>query len=127
MLLTYDPEDVEPRVFVFRPAELRSVEAEALEEVGGGVWDNFDEFGRLFLAGNRRALRAALWLCRRRTEPGLSFEGLDVGVYDVRVGYDDDELARIDAATRALEDEAGTDGEAGSGDPKAEPGGPSPA
>lgn len=130
MQITYRPAGGERRSFRFRPAELRSVEAEAIEFVGGQVWDNFDDFGRLFLSGSRRAWRAALWTCLRRTDPSLAFDDLDVGVYEVLVEWDEEELARIEAAGRAkaaaeAEAESGADVDGGGqADPKASPGAP---
>jgi hypothetical protein len=91
MELVWSPEGQEPRTFVFTPRKLTTVDAEAIENVGGMVWSDFDTFVRLFNANNRRALRAALWLCLSRDDPSSRFESLSVGVYEISVQFGDDE------------------------------------
>lgn len=101
MRLIYTPEDGEKREFTFRPRQLMSPEAEALEDVGGDAWDSFDEFGMKFLKGNRRAYRAALWLMLKREEPTLRFRDLVVRVDEIEVEFEDDESAQLREAIAA--------------------------
>jgi hypothetical protein len=91
MRLIYTPEDGEKREFEFVPHRLLSPDAEALEGVGGGVWESLDEFGRLFLKGNRRAFRAALWLMLRAEQPKLRFQHLVVRADELDYDLDEDE------------------------------------
>lgn len=95
MLLIWEPPDAERKEFEFLPRKLTTADAEAIEMVGGDVWDNFDEFARLFNAGNRRALRAALWSMLRREQPLLRFESLSVGAYDITLDFGEAEKAVI--------------------------------
>jgi hypothetical protein len=96
MEIVWSPEGQEPRTFVFTPRKLTTIDAEAIENVGGMIWSDYDTFVRLFNRNNRRALRAALWLCLSREDATLRFDALSVGVYDVVVQFGDDEreLAR---------------------------------
>lgn len=95
MLLTWQSDKAPSREWEFTPRRLLTPEAEAIENVGGSVWDNFDEFARLFNAGNRRALRAALWIMLRREDPKIEFDSLNVGAYDIKVSFGDDEKSVI--------------------------------
>jgi hypothetical protein len=84
MRLIWAPPDGELREWEFDPDSLLTSDAEAVEALGGTVWEDFDEFDRLFRRGNRRALRAALWVLRRKTEPGLRFETIEVRADEVK-------------------------------------------
>jgi hypothetical protein len=95
MLLHYAPHDGEPKTFTFRPGELMSFEAEAIEEVGGDQWRSFAEFGDLFNLQNRRAWRAALWVMLRREDPKLAFNTLVFRLDEVTMEYEDEEIERI--------------------------------
>lgn len=104
MEIVYAPEGVEPRTWQFTPRKLMSAEAEAIEIVGGDLWEDFDTFGRLFNKGNRRALRAALWVLLRREDPGLRFDSLSVGAMDIHCRLGEDELARMRQLLRTTPD-----------------------
>jgi len=95
MEITYSPEGEESRSWQFTPRRLKTLEAEAIEGVGGELWEDFDTFGRLFFKNNRRALRAALWVLMRRDDPNLRFETLSIGAMDITVALGDDEVGRI--------------------------------
>src|SRR3954464_12359565 len=85
-------EGEEQREWDFEPAKLLTPEAEALEAAGGEMWDTFEKFGELFLRGNLRARRAAVWIMRRRTERGLKFHDVVVRPGDIALIYTDEEL-----------------------------------
>lgn len=95
MEIRYAPPEGEPRAWQFVPRKLMSADAEAIEAVGGDLWEDFDEFARLFNKGNRRAMRAALWILLRQDDPGLRFDALSVGAMDVQVSLGEDERERI--------------------------------
>ncbi len=96
MRLIWEPEGAERREWEFTPHKLRTVEVEDLESVGGTAWEDFDEFRRLFRKANRRALRAALWIVRRRDETGLRFDQLDLSASEVKIDeWGDDEKAEL--------------------------------
>ena len=97
MLLVYTPEGAERQEFIFRPMELMSPDAEALEDVGGSSWVTFDEFGVKFRAGSIKAWRAALWVMLRRQDPKLRFSDLVIRVDEVDVLLEPDERDRIRA------------------------------
>lgn len=109
MLIIYTPEDGPRQEFTFRPGELMSPEAEALEEAGGASWDTFEEYGQRFMAGSLKARRAALWILLRRSDPKLRFSDLVVRVAELSVKYDAEELGRIRANIEA--DDTLTDAE----------------
>jgi hypothetical protein len=77
MLIKFTQADHEPKDYVFRPKEELSPTAEAIEMLGGEVWDNYDEFEEKFRNGNRRAHRAALWAAIRRDDPTSTLEFAD--------------------------------------------------
>jgi hypothetical protein len=109
MKVIYTPEDAERQEFTFRPGELMSPEAEALEECGGAAWATFEEYGEKFMAGSLKARRAALWILLRRSDPKLRFSDLVVRVDELNVRYDEDELSRIKETIEA--DDTLTDAE----------------
>jgi hypothetical protein len=91
--LIHTPPEGERREYVFKPNETLSPDAEAIELVGGEAWETWDEYVRLFNRGHRRALRAALWIARRRAgEDRLRFADLVLRADEVHIDYDDDEL-----------------------------------
>jgi len=94
--LVWRPEGGERREWEFTPRLLRTVDAESLEAVGGRFWDDLETFEAYFRKGNRRALRAALWVMRRRDEPDLEFDSLDLRADEVAFDpWGDDEKAWI--------------------------------
>lgn len=96
MKLVWAPEGGERREWEFTPRLLRTVDAEAIEDVGGARWEDLETFEALFRKGNRRALRAALWIVRRRDEPSLAFDSLDLRADEVRYDpWGEDERATI--------------------------------
>jgi len=131
MRLIWRPDGGERHDWEFTPRLLRTVDAEALECVGGKHWEDLETFEAFFRKGNRRALRAALWVMRRRDEPGLEFDSLDLRADEVAFdpwGADEKQWIRerllsgapVDAGTRAVWVEIiGEDPTAGS--PKDEP------
>lgn len=93
MKLIYTPADGDRQEFIFRPMELFSFEAEKIEELGGSAWDTLEQFGDLFVRGNRKAWRAALWTMLRRENPKLKFVELVVQVRELNVELEDEEMA----------------------------------
>jgi len=91
--LIYAPEGGERQEWSFRPNELLSPEAEAMEDAG--PWGTFEEFGRRFMSGNLRARRAALWVMLRRADPALRLSDLVVRVDELDVEYEPDEIDRL--------------------------------
>jgi hypothetical protein len=104
MKIIYTPRDGERQEFTFQPDDLSQRDAEAIEDVGGDTWDNFEDFGAKFMRDNRKAYRAALWVLMRRDNPKLRFSDLeDVKVSEIQAGFDDDEQARIRESLEADE------------------------
>lgn len=95
MLLVYTPEGEERQEFVFRPLEMNNMDAEDIEDVGGNIWDNFDEFTDAFHQGKTRALRAALWISLRTTSPNLEFDHVGFKRNEINVLLQSDERDRI--------------------------------
>jgi hypothetical protein len=99
--LIWTPEDGEKREWSFRPMALMTEDVEAIEAVGGPAWASYDEFGELFMKGNRRAHRAALWILLRGERPALQFHQLRLRADEVRVDFEPDEAAIIRDELRA--------------------------
>lgn len=95
MLLKYTPQGEKEQTFEFRPGRLLSVEAEAIEDVGGNTWASFEEFRQKFLAGNFKARRAALWIMLKRENPRLRFPEVAVYVDELDIDFEAAELARL--------------------------------
>jgi hypothetical protein len=95
MILRYRPDDGPAVEFDFRPGDLESPDAEALEDVGGSAWTTFEEFEAMFFRGHQRARRALLWMFLRRTKPSLKFADLRYRLEQIDVDYSDGERARI--------------------------------
>lgn len=95
MRITYAPGDGEKREWIWKPRDVPSFEAEALEEVTG--WP-FPEFLQRFIAGSTRARRALLWSLLHREHPRLRFEQVSFVMGELADEYDDDEVAAARAA-----------------------------
>lgn len=131
MRIIHQPPGGERREWELDPDSLLTVDAEAVELLGGRTWEDFDEWKRLLRKGNRRAVRAALWVVRHHDEPKLTFESLSLRADEVKFNLvGETELARwrqrlidgevSDPEVRAFMIEMlGEDPTAG--DPKAEP------
>lgn len=104
MKLTFTPPDGPVEEYDFIPGKLLSVEAEAIEDLKGARWDSFEEFGQLFLKGNAKAHRAALWIMKRRVEPGLRFEDLTFEIGALRMSFTDEEARKFEESIRANPD-----------------------
>lgn len=78
MKLVYTPEGDPLQEWPIRLQRMMSVEAEAIEDVGGNTWGSFDEFMDKLARGNFRAKRALLWMMLRRQNPRLRFSDLVV-------------------------------------------------
>lgn len=100
MKLVFKQDGKPTETYDFEPMKLLSVEAEAIEDLPGAKWDTFEEFGQMFLKGNSRAHRAALWICKRRLDPALRFQDLSYELGALRITFTDDEAARFIASIR---------------------------
>jgi hypothetical protein len=104
VLLIYTPEGGERREFSFKPLELMSVDIEAIEDVGGETWGNFGQFCEALGNWKMRAKRAALWVNLRHEQPRLRFPELVVRADELVLEWDDDEIAKFQAAAAESED-----------------------
>jgi hypothetical protein len=71
MLVTYKPDDQEPRSWTFNPGRVRLSEAAAVEKQYGSAWE---QFAAEVQAGSAKARRVLLWFLMRRDHPTLRFE-----------------------------------------------------
>lgn len=74
MIVKYNPEDGEAKVFDYNPNKLLSVEREALERRTGL---NFKAFADGVLQGNSVCRRALLHVMIKREHPTISYEDVD--------------------------------------------------
>lgn len=95
MIVSYAPADGEARRWTFRPGEIESLEAEAIEEATG--W-TFYEFSDQLIRGFTRAKRAALWILLRREQPDLHLDDLNFRQVELFVGYEPEEIAGLRAS-----------------------------
>ena len=95
MILRFVPNDAEPgepgQSYSIKPAEIRSIDAEAIEAVGNDVWESFWAWEEQFKKNKTRAMRAAMWIARRRDEPDLTFDQVDFARGEVWVEWDNEE------------------------------------
>jgi hypothetical protein len=105
LIVRYAPEGAEPQQWTFRPGELESHEAEAIEEVGGAAWASYFEFGQKILNGSAKAQRAILWTMLRRAQPKLRFDEVSYRQDEVFVGYEPAEVVNLRAALAAPDTE----------------------
>lgn len=104
MKLIYTPDPEKPsQTYDFEPSKLLSAEAEAIEDLKAR-WDTFEEFGQLFLKGNAKAHRAALWVMMRRVNPAVRFEDLNYPLEALRITFTDDEANRFIESIRSNPD-----------------------
>jgi len=94
MLLVYKPNDGDRQEFKFDPPKLISVEAEAIEDVGGESWESYEEFIRKFFRGNRKSFRALLWVMLCRTKPELEFDAVSVTIEELTVELEEEDRRR---------------------------------
>jgi hypothetical protein len=93
VIIRWTPEPGAPvREFSFKPEALLSPEAEPIEESGAGIWETYDGWLYRFRNGHKRAERVALWIARRREEPGLQLADVVVRMDGMTVHYDPDEI-----------------------------------
>lgn len=104
MRFTYTPEGDDPTEFSFKPRRLFSFDSEAIEEVGGQVWSNWDGFLLALSEEKGRALRAALWHHLKQSRPEITFAQVVVHPGEVRAFYDDEEIEEM----RVLASDSGT-------------------
>lgn len=104
MIIIYAPDGADVQRHHIVPGKLQSLEAEAIEDVGAAVWENFDGWEAKFRRGNKRAERAGLWICLRRTQPDLQFHDVSYATAELTVTYDDDEKRAMRANVRASTD-----------------------
>lgn len=95
MRIRYAPEDADEHVFSFKPRQLFSFDSEAIEEVGGNLWTNWDEFLAALADTKGRALRAVLWHERKKSKPDLPFHEVIVRPGEISGYYDDEEVAEL--------------------------------
>lgn len=99
MLLVYAPDAGERREWLWRPGDIESREAEAIEDATGWEWF---EFGTRFMNGSIKAKRAALWTVLRRENPALRFDDVSFRAMEVAVLW---EPAERDILRRVLADD----------------------
>lgn len=93
MIIHWKPDpSAEPIELSFKPFEMLSPEAELIEAVGMGAWDTWDGWHRKFRAGHKLAERVALWIARRRDDPGLQLADVTVRMDGMWVTFDLDEI-----------------------------------
>jgi hypothetical protein len=97
MKLVYDPDpgNTPPEEYDFEPSKLMSAEAEAIEDLKGVKWDSFEEFGQLFLKGNSKAHRAALWIMKYRKDRSVRFEDLSYPLEALRITFTGEESRKF--------------------------------
>lgn len=95
MKLVYKPDEDTTELYDFEPSRLMSVEAELIEDIKGAKWESFEEFGQLFLKGNAKAHRAALWICKKRTDPTLKFTDLTYPLGALQITFSEEEAQKF--------------------------------
>ena len=104
MRLIFRPENSPPIVYSFVPGNLMSDEAEAIEELPNTPWNTFEEFGQMFLQGNQKAHRAALWICMKAENPNLEFSSIRYPLHALKITFEKIEAQRFHDSIRANPD-----------------------
>ena len=102
MIVTYTPDEGEPRVWPFKPDRLLTTEAEAVERVTG---QTYREFGEALFAGSVTAYRALVWVLRKRNGvPDLRFKDVVFPIGALSIDLDDGEKVDTRKAIEASAD-----------------------
>jgi hypothetical protein len=105
-----DPDSTDAVEYTLKPESLPSDEAEMIEGAGDGAWETYHEWWALLDKRHRKAMRAGLWVCLRRTDPTLRMEDVQPTVGQLTWRYDDEYLSLL--WSRFIEDpEQNTDQE----------------
>jgi hypothetical protein len=89
--LTYAPRGGPRQGFVLDDAEMTTLQAESLEELGGTSWDTLLEWLDKFQRGSFKAWRAAIWVCMQAQNPALRFEEFLPTLAELEIENIDDE------------------------------------
>ncbi|MGI5493885.1 hypothetical protein [Microtetraspora malaysiensis] len=92
MIIKYAPNGGTERTWSFKPAELTSAEAEALEDVTDLTLEEFEQH---LMKGRIRCKRAVLWLFLRREHPQLRFTEVEFKVAELTTAFDREEKTRL--------------------------------
>jgi hypothetical protein len=95
MKLVYRIDGQPDEKYDFEPSRLMTAEAEAIEDLKNVKWESFEEFGQLFLKGNAKAHRAALWICKKRLDPTLKFADLVYPLGALQITFSDEEASKF--------------------------------
>lgn len=96
MLIIHFPDPTgEPNEYLLKPETLDSQSAEDIEGIGGDAWETYNEWWKLLDKRHRRAMRAGLWVCLRRADPGIRFEDVQPAVNQLTWRYDDEYLSLL--------------------------------
>jgi hypothetical protein len=109
VILKWTPAGEAEREYSIIPGDIRSPDAERIEDVGNAVWETFWQWEHQFRMNKTRAMRAALWISRLPTEPGLEFAQVDFARGEVWVEWSNDERRSLRQEIRnrkGLSDEA---------------------
>lgn len=91
MILTFSPDDGEPRVWQVKLDRLMQPEAELIERKTGMTYDGF---GAALLQGSALARRALAFVFEKRTHPTLTWESFgDFAVSAITLEFDAEEMA----------------------------------
>ena len=91
MILKWTPAGQPEQEYSIIPGDIRSSDAERIEDVGNAVWETFWQWEHQFRMNKTRAMRAALWISRLPTEPALEFAQVDFARGEVWVEWSNDE------------------------------------
>jgi hypothetical protein len=116
VIVVYTPDEGEPQRWPFKPGRVMATEAEAIEKVTGY---SFQEWGDAMEKGSATALRALVWILRKRHEdPTVRYRDVDfpLGAVEIEMEDDDPKPPAADGVT----DQPGDDGEVDEPAPKDE-------
>jgi hypothetical protein len=92
--LVLAPPDAPRDEWEFDPRRLTVAELDAIEQVTH--LSGLTAFGQALNDGSARALRALVWVLRKRVDPPLRYENVDFAIADL--AFEDDDVPKDDPA-----------------------------
>ena len=87
MRITYSPSGGPVEEWEFDPTRLMVAELDAIEKVTGLT--GLNAFGEALNNMSASALRALVWVIRKRADPPLRYENVDFAIGDLSIGDDE--------------------------------------
>jgi hypothetical protein len=92
VIVTYSPEGQESQTWTWDPGAVRAKDAELVEDMFDGTWD---EFNVQLLQGRMRARRVLLWHLQCGDHPTIKLDDIDFAASELTLEMEPAELVKI--------------------------------